>query len=518
MKQKETYQRKCIYNKGTRARILFVFAVATLLPAFTAPLTARTITGTVFSDANGNGIRDKGEAVLAGIPVSNGRDIVLTNAQGLYRITVNEGNSLFPILPADYTMSGARVVNAAFVPATKIKKGQHHFALKPKTAKRQFRLNAVGDVQVSNHQELDYAARTLWPELMATDSADINLFLGDLVNNNLSLYTQLRQMMELLPSQTFTVLGNHDRDADSIPHRQTRSYKDVFGSDVYAFNEGQVHFIVLNNVYPDGARGYHGQLTSEQLAFVENDLRLVPDNRLICLSMHIPLIMTRNRSELLSLLKGRKEVLAITGHLHRVMRFIYGEPDINVHELGAGATCGFWWVGERDWDGIPSALQQGGTPRNYFVVDFTDNTYRLRCKAVGLDERRQMNIHITGIDTLDTHLPDLRDIPSGRAIITVWGGCLATQVRVRIDNGVWQKAVKVDLIAPNVARMREINHLKIYPTRFSRLNPLRRQPSPQVWILPLPAPFDKGTHRIEVEASDQYGFGAHGQRAYCLTD
>ena len=133
MKQKEPYQRKCIYNKGTRAKILFVFAVATLLPAFTAPLTARTITGTVFSDANGNGIRDKGEAVLAGIPVSNGRDIVLTNTQGLYRITVNEGNSLFPILPADYTMSGGRVVNAAFVPAAKIKKGQHHFALKPKT-------------------------------------------------------------------------------------------------------------------------------------------------------------------------------------------------------------------------------------------------------------------------------------------------------------------------------------------------------------------------------------------------
>lgn len=504
-----------IHFTQSSVRHACLFFVLLLLQAL--PVGAQTVTGTVFADANGNGIKDKGEAVLAGIPVSNGRDIVLTDAQGRYRIALEEGYSLFPILPADYTMSGGRVVNAAFVSAEKIKKGQHHFALKPKAAKRKFRLNAVGDVQVSNHQELDYAARTLWPELLATDSADINLFLGDLVNNNLSLYTQLRQMMELLPSQTFTVLGNHDRDADSVPRRQTRSYNDVFGSDVYAFNEGQVHFIVLNNVYPDGARGYHGRLTKEQLAFVENDLRLVPNNRLICLSMHIPLAMTRNRSELLSLLKGRKEVLAITGHLHRVMRFIYGEPDVNVHELGAGATCGFWWVGERDWEGIPSALQQGGTPRNYFVVDFTDNTYRLRCKAVGLDERRQMNIHITGIDTLDTHLSDLRDIPSGRAIITVWGGCLATQVRVRIDNGAWQEAEKVDLIEPNVARMREMNHLKSYPTRFNRIDPLRRQPSPQVWILPLPAPFDKGAHRIEVEASDAYGFSAHGQRAYCFS-
>ena len=101
MKQKETYQRKCIYNKGTRAKILFVFALATVLPLFSALLTARTITGTVFSDANGNGIRDKGEAVLAGIPVSNGRDIVLTNTQGLYRITAEESSFLFylPTIP-----------------------------------------------------------------------------------------------------------------------------------------------------------------------------------------------------------------------------------------------------------------------------------------------------------------------------------------------------------------------------------------------------------------------------------
>lgn len=45
--------------------------------------------------------------------------------------------------------------------------------------------------------------------------------------------------------------------------------------------------------------------------------------------------------------------------------FLHGQ-DVCVHELVTGASCGFWWVGEKDWEGIPSALMQCGTPRNYF--------------------------------------------------------------------------------------------------------------------------------------------------------
>ena len=130
-------------------------------------------------------------------------------------------------------------------------------------------------------------------------------FLGDLVNNNLNLFPAIKQMMELLPVQSWTVIGNHDRDADSIRINQTFSYNTAFGSATYAFNEGNVHFIVLNNVYGKGTRSYVGKISDSQLRFVSNDLKLVPKNAQIVLCMHIPLVHTTNSSALIEILEGR---------------------------------------------------------------------------------------------------------------------------------------------------------------------------------------------------------------------
>lgn len=57
-----------------------------------------TAGGRVFIDANANGRYDRGETLLAGIPVSDGCRVVTTDAKGRYRIEVGEGSSLFPIL------------------------------------------------------------------------------------------------------------------------------------------------------------------------------------------------------------------------------------------------------------------------------------------------------------------------------------------------------------------------------------------------------------------------------------
>ena len=492
---------------------------AVLLPKPTLPPPPAIVGGTVFEDRNQNGVQDKGERGVKGVPVTNGDTIVVTDKQGHYELPYVEGNSLFPILPADYTMFASRVVNAGFYYMEQ-GKGWYdenaNFALTPKKVNRRFRLNAVGDVQVSNYQELDYATRSLWPELLTPTPATINLFLGDLVNNNLKLYDDLRALMEQLPQQTWTVLGNHDRDVDTVRSRQVRSYSEVFGADMYAFNEGRVHFIVLNNVYGEGARGYSGRLSERQLNFVRQDLQHVPQDVLIVLSMHIPLANTKNRDQLLSLLKGRGDVLAITGHMHQVARFFLDGDGVRVHELSAGATCGFWWVGERGVDGVPSALQQCGTPRNYFVLDFDDTHYSMRCKAIGEDERHQMTLHVTGIDTLDTYLRDMKGVPHGLLMMTVYGGCDSTVVRCRIDGGEWLVCQKDSLLDSNVSRTREMNLLKEYPTKYNRMNPMRHIASRQLWTLPLPANCRRGAHTVEVEAEDPWGFRATGTRSFCF--
>ena len=492
--------------------IIFTF-VLSVVEAVAQP----TAEGRVFIDANANGRYDRGETLLADIPVSDGCRVVTTDAKGRYRIEVGEGSSLFPILPSGYTMSGAHLVNSAFVSPDRVARRGNDFALAAKPVSHRFSLNAIGDIQVSNSQELEYAARTILPELMTKDSSEVNIFLGDLVNNNLSLYPHIRKMIELLPSRSYTVVGNHDRDADSVLWRQTATYSSQFGSQVYAFNEGDVHFIVLNNVYGRGARGYEGRVSESQLQFVREDLAHVDPSRLVVLVMHIPLGVTRNRDDLFAAV-GDRPVLALTAHLHRVMRDFHRYDGRTIAELGVGASCGFWWVGERDWEGVPMALQQGGTPRNYFVLDFDGPRYTFRCKGVGLDDHRQMTVHIVGIDSLDHRLRDLRDVAPRQALITVWGGCDSTRVRCRIDGGAWIDCQRADVLDPNAARVREQNLSKGYPTPYSRRNPIRHLSSPQIWSLPLSEAQSQGAHVIEVDAHDDYGLRAHALRPYCYVE
>lgn len=479
---------------------------------------AANITGVVFLDSNSNGKLDHGEKGLRGVLISNGDTIIVTDKYGRYLLPVITGSSVMPILPSDFTLSGSKVVNSNFyyMGETQSEDKTIDFPMQRKKPSNRFLLNAVGDVQVGNYQELDYATRTLWPELLKSSDISVNLFLGDLVNNNLSIYRDLHTLMEHLPAPTWTVLGNHDRDVDSVRWRQYRTYSEVFGSDMYAFNEGKVHFIILNNVYGKGPRAYEGFLSERQLNFVRQDLKYVPQDHLIVLSMHIPFAFTKNRHDLLDLLKGRGHVLAITGHLHQVGRFFQQGDGVTIHEIGAGASCGFWWVGEKDGDGIPAALQQEGTPRNYFVVEFNNTSYQFRCKAVGKDADRQMTIHVTGIDTLDTHLRDLRNIPSATLMLTIYGGCDSTLVRCRIDKGEWMLCEKNNLVDPNVARAREQNLQRIFPTPFNRMNPLRKRESHQLWTLKMPERYQRGAHVVEVEAHDPYGFYAKGTRSFCF--
>ena len=60
-------------------------------------------------------------------------------------------------------------------------------------------------------------------------------------------------------------------------------------------------------------------------------------------------------------------------------------------------------------------------------------------------------------------------------LVTVYGASDSTIVRCRLDNGEWLLCEKKEELDVNVARVRSWNQLKIYPTRFNRRNPFRRQ-------------------------------------------
>lgn len=473
---------------------------------------ALTLSGVIQTD-NGKGVK--------GIPVSNGDTIVMTDGKGHYSLPVIEDMSIFPVLDGNWEMhSQSKVGNSAFpfYGQDTSCPSKVDFVIKHRQLNKNFTVNAIGDVQVGDIQELDYVSRTLWPELMADSLAAFNLWLGDIVNNNISLFSRMRSMMEMLPVTSWTMVGNHDRDVDSIRTRQVTSFGRDFGAPTYAFTEGNVTFIVLNNVYGDGTRSYKGKLDERQLRFVANLMKILPKDRRIVLTAHIPFAYMSNKEDLLNILKGRGEILALTGHMHAVSRnFIHGEG-VTIHELVGGATCGFWWVGEKDWEGIPSALMQCGTPKGYFRVNFTPKDYTFTYKPTSLDDNRQASIWISGIDPIQSDIPDLKDLEKGDILITVYGGCDSTKVEAVVDNTLKLSATKEKLMDPNVARIRELNKLKVYPTKYSRRNPFRHTASPQVWRLHLPVTHHDGTHRIDITATDSYGLRCRCSRAFSYPD
>lgn len=383
-------------------------------------------------------------------------------------------------------------------------------------SKDEFVLNAIGDVQVGNDEELNYALRTLWPMLQNQSPKSVNLFLGDLVNNNTQLYPELSRLINLLPSRNYAVVGNHDRiplftnptNMDSARIVQTEPFRKYFGPDFYSFDYRRLHVIVLNNIMAKGKRGYTGTVSQQQLDFIANDLQHVKRNHRILLAMHIPLARTSNRSELLRLFEHRNRVIVLTGHMHQVARYHYDIPGTRIDELVAGATCGFWWVGEKDFRGIPSALMQCGTPKGFFRFHFTKGGLQHTYHFVPTDSRSAVNVWVAGRDTLDRHVDGLDTIADGRVLITVYGASDSTKVRIRIDGGNWIYCTHSLYPDPNVARQRAMYTQHIYPTQYNRRNPLRNIASRQVWTIMLPEELRHTHHVIQVEAEDNSGFRA----------
>lgn len=452
------------------------------------------VEGTVYLDKNKNQTFDTKERGLKNIPISNGKDIVYTDSKGHFSIAIEKGQSVFPILPSGYAISRKetdKVSNSYFfypeITPSLQKTLIHHFGLFVEKQPSQFRIGAIGDIQVGDTDEINYAGKSIFRELGSRYDLAFNLMLGDMVNDRLFLLAPFKDMLNSLPSPSWTVLGNHDRNSDSSSTAFDQSYNQVFGASNYAFNYGNKHFIILNNVFSTGKRSYEGRVSEDQLQFLKNDLKAIPTNTQIVICQHIPMLYTRNRNEVLSILEPFSNVLILSGHTHQVNRCFYNQG--RVQEIITGAPSGNWWTGETNREGIPDALMQCGSPRNYFIIDFNKSNYNLHFKAIGLDSNQQTDISLRG-DTVIANLYAASD---------------STLVQIQIDEAEWLTMEKVKRPAESVLRVIENNQGKRFPASGSRINPLRKRNSPHIWQTEI-GPLLPGTHRLRIKAYDRFGY------------
>lgn len=356
---------------------------------------------------------------------------------------------------------------------------------------RVLRVALVGDPQVDDSTEMGYARRSVYRELRGRRDLDMCIFLGDLVNDNMSLLPESVGVVDSLPYQCFMVPGNHDRDVYHGPkssmHRQRdlSTWRKAVGYVDTSFVRGNVRFVLMNNVRPSdsGMTDYVGGFTERQKHWLDSVLNMgVGETRgrkplhvgatpaLTILATHIPFSQMKGRDSVLALIPDISRLLFVSGHTHFVSR------DDSIPELIAGAACGSWWRGVRDSDGIPYALQSCGAPRGYFIADIhSDGTYDLSYKCIGRPASEQLSSWAVPNDSTGR---------SYRLYINVFGGSSDGVVRVSLPARKSVDCERSQLAAPEVEQVIRLNASKSRDYRKAHRDefiPLRRKPSPHLW-------------------------------------
>lgn len=393
---------------------------------------------------------------------------------------------------------------------------------------RVLRVALVGDPQVDNPVEMRYARRSIYRDLRGRRDLDLCIFLGDLVNDNMSLLPESLNIIDSLPFQSFMVPGNHDRDVYRGPKssgsmfrsRDLSTWRKLVGYVDTSFVRGNVRFIMMNNVRhaAAGMTDYVGGFTEKQKHWLDSVLvtdvargrkmsrgsvdrsrrpsrgKVTP--ALTILATHIPFSQMKGRDSVLALIPEQARMLYVSGHTHFVSR------DNSIPEVIAGATCGSWWRGVKDSDGVPYALQSCGAPRGYFVAEISrDGDYSLRYRCVGRDDE----VSVWGVREDDggvyrLYINVFGGAPDG--VVRVRGGrrwrIVSHGNEVRVDNGsdspnafmgstrkkrylVCERSSKT---APEVEQVIEFNASMSREYRKSHRDefiPLRRKPSTHLW-------------------------------------
>ena len=356
---------------------------------------------------------------------------------------------------------------------------------------RVLRVALVGDPQVDDSTEMGYARRSVYRELYRRRDLDMCIFLGDLVNDNMSLLPESVGVVDSLPYQCFMVPGNHDRDVyrgsklSAYRQRDLSTWRKAVGYVDTSFVRGNVRFVLMNNVRhsDSGMTDYVGGFTDRQKHWLDSVLnRGVGETRgrnpsrvgvtpaLTIIATHIPFSQMKGRDSVRALVPDISRLLFVSGHTHFVSR------DDSIPELIAGAACGSWWRGVRDSDGIPYALQSCGAPRGYFIADIhRDGTYDLSYKCIGRPDSDQLSVWAVPNDSTGR---------SYRLYINVFGGSSDGVVRVSLPARKSVDCERSQLAAPEVEQVIRLNASRSRDYRKSHRDefiPLRSKPSPHLW-------------------------------------
>ncbi|MET1162078.1 MAG: calcineurin-like phosphoesterase C-terminal domain-containing protein [Pseudoxanthomonas sp.] len=499
--------------------------------------------GRIWEDSNRNGTIEAGERPLAGIKVSDGVALVASDDNGVYRLAPVEGRTVFVIKPAGYEFPQRADglpdfwSNLRSGPGPKLKYGGmsvagsscRDFGLwRTPAVEEQAPLEVLvfADTQTKSRTDIDYYKRDIVEPLVGKQRARLGLTLGDVVNDDLSLYPHLNQVTRLLQVPWLHVAGNHDLDFDAGRDEDSLlTFRSTYGPDTFAWEEREAVFVGLDDVIyrPGNKPAYIGGLREDQFAFLQAYLPTVPKDRLLVIGVHIPLFDAKpgvetfrhaDRARLFALLEAFPHVLLLSGHSHTQQHAYHGAESgwhgaAPLHEYNVGAACGAFWSGVKDAQGIPDTTMADGTPNGYARLQVrSGGAYSLGWHPAR-DPERALSLHAPTVLRKGSY-------PAFAVYANFFMGQDDSRVEYRIDDGQWKAMARVarpdpSLLAENV-RDDGAGLLRGYDRAPEA------EPSRHLWRGALPTDLAEGEHRIEVRALDNWSGERKAAAVYRLQE
>jgi len=338
--------------------LVLVFVGASLTSAFAA-----SVSGTVYLDANASGVRDAGEAGVAGVAVSDGRAVAATGTDGAYQLVAPDGPVFIRITtPTNYALTTGFF---ARVDASQPVVGMD-FGLRAEAQSVPFLVVQVTDIHITPPNARRLAAWVAEMNNLAQRPAFI-VATGDLVGDanpatvedGQKQYQTYVDEVAKLQARLFSMPGNHEHLGTRRPDFDRGNplfgkgmYQEYLGPMYYSTDYAGVHFVMLDGTDLDAKGVDFTGFPADELAWLKADLALVPPQRRIVLFCHQPPQEARNAAALAELLAGRKVVGCFVGHIHTVWKMAWHGIPVQI----GGALSGSWW-GKYCPDGSPNGYR-----------------------------------------------------------------------------------------------------------------------------------------------------------------
>jgi hypothetical protein len=483
---------------------------------------AQSVKGVVYLDKNHNLQKDQDEVGLPDVLVSNGRDVVRTDAKGNWSIQAKKGQIIFVIKPSEYQVP----TNTSMLP-------QHYHVVNgteksvalplwPGEQSMEFEALLFGDTQTRGIKEVNYMTRDVVEECIGTE-AKFGIALGDIVADEPWLFDEVAASIGKIGIPWYYVYGNHDREKGMKGNAGADTdFVKIFGPTSYAFQYGKAAFITLNNVDYKNEGGYRAHFTDDQLQFVGQYLSYLPDDYLVVLFMHIPIVACHNRDAMFRILEKRPHTLSVAGHTHELAHVFVDENygwkgGTPHHHFINGTVCGSWWCGIKDELGIPHATMNDGAPNGYAILKISGNQYNIQYKAARRPAEYQMNIYLP--DDISESALDTTNV-----LVNIFNGSEKSKVEMQLDHMIdWLPMSQTTARDPANMAMHQLSPILDQEFEDRKLDAIfgwkmdYPSESNHFWQAAVPKDLKAGTYRMTVRTTDMFGNTYLGYRVFRIT-